>query len=467
MLNEVFEKTRSKLNKVGCGMCLAKWTQVTMHLHNGMTHSCHHPTAHKIPLSELQNNPSALHNTNYKKLARKEMLEGGKPKECDYCWKIEDSSNAFSDRTYKSSEPWSAPHFEEITTSSWKKDFNPKYVEVAFSNTCNFKCSYCGPMYSTKWVEEINQFGPYKTSTSFNSMSTYKERGVMPYQVSEHNPYVEAFWKWWPDLYHDLHTFRITGGEPLLSKDTFKVLDYIIETDNPNKRLSFCINSNLGIPESLFKKFVEKVEIIIDKELVHEFIIFTSCDAYGEQANYIRNGFNYNQFYERVDFLLDKFKPMTIDIMSTYNALSVPSYKKLIEDVVILKERHHNPTRYWGSSLLLDSSYLRWPTHQTVKILDKEWVREIDEQAKLVDFYEQMRTGLDGYGFTDIEINKIKRIKDWFISEENEENLNTNRKDFYKFITEHDKRRNTDFVKTFPELEEFLAKCRVTKSRVS
>ena len=158
---------------------------------------------------------------------------------------------------------------------------------------------------------------------------------------------------------------------------------------------------------------------------------------------------------------------MTIDIMSTYNALSVPSYKKLIEDVVILKERHHNLSRYWGSSLLLDSSYLRWPTHETVKILDKEWVREIDEQAKLVDFYEQMRTGLDGYGFTDIEINKIKRIKDWFISEENEENLNTNRKDFYKFITEHDKRRNTDFVKTFPELEEFLAKCRVTKSRVS
>ena len=461
MLNEVFEKTRNKLNNVGCGMCLAKWTQVTMHLHNGTNHSCHHPTTHKIPLEEIMNDPKALHNTNFKKKVRKEMLEGGKPKECDYCWNIEDASNAFSDRTYKSSEPWSAPHFEDILKTGWQNNFNPKYVEVSFSNTCNFKCSYCGPQYSSKWVEEINQYGPYKTSTNFNDIELFKKEGTMPYLASDHNPYVEAFWKWWPEMYHDLHTFRITGGEPLLSKDTFKILDYIIETPNPNKKLSLCINSNLGIPQKLFDEFVSKVEKIIDNELVYEFIIFTSCDTWGEQANYIRNGLDYNLFKERVDFLLDKFKPLTIDIMSTYNALSVPNYHKLIEDVLVLKERHHNPTRYWGSSLLLDSSYLRWPTHQSVKILENHWIDTIDRQAKLVDFHEQTRTGLDGFGFTDIEINKIKRIKDWFSTENNDIDLKQNRRDFYKFIKEHDKRRGTDFNKTFPELEEFLQKCRV------
>ena len=462
MLNEVFEKTRNKLNNVGCGMCLAKWTQVTMHLHNGTNHSCHHPATHKIPLEEIMNDPKALHNTNFKKKVRKEMLEGGKPKECDYCWNIEDASNAFSDRTYKSSEPWSAPHFEDIMKTGWQNNFNPKYVEVSFSNTCNFKCSYCGPQYSSKWVEEINQFGPYKTSTNFNDIELFKKEGTMPYLSSDHNPYVEAFWKWWPEMYQDLHTFRITGGEPLLNKDTFKILDYIIETPTPNKKLSLCINSNLGIPEKLFQQFVEKIEKILDKKLVFEFIIFTSCDTYGEQANYIRNGLDYNLFKERVDFLLDKFKPLTIDIMSTYNALSVPNYHKLIEDVIILKERHHNPYRYWGSSLLLDSSYLRWPNHQSVKILENHWVDAIDKQAKLVDFYEQARTGMDGFGFTDIEINKIKRIKDWFITENNDIDLKQNRRDFYKFIKEHDKRRGTDFDKTFPELEEFLQKCRVS-----
>jgi pyruvate-formate lyase-activating enzyme len=460
MLNEVFENSRNKLNMVGCGFCLAKWTQVTMHLHNGTTHSCHHPKPHKIPLEEILSNPTALHNTKFKKEIRKEMLEDKKPDECDYCWNIENSSYAFSDRTLKSSEPWSAPYLEDILKSGWKKNYNPKYVEVSFSNTCNFKCSYCGPQYSSKWMEEINTHGPYKTSTNYNDIEWFKKEDTMPYLASENNPYVDAFWKWWPEMYQDLHTFRITGGEPLLNKDTFKILDYIIETPTPNKKLSLCINSNLGIPKKLFDEFVLKIEKILDKELVHEFIIFTSCDTWGAQAEYIRNGFDYNLFKERIDFLLDKFKPLTIDIMSTYNALSVPNYKYLIEDVVELKKRHHNPYRYWGSSLLLDSSYLRFPEHQSVKILEDTWVSAIDEQAKLVDFYEQVRTGVvDGHGFTDIEINKIIRIKDWFTSSEGNKMIDTNRKDFHTFITQHDNRRNTDFCKTFPELEEFYHKC--------
>jgi len=460
MLNEVFENSRNKLNMVGCGFCLAKWTQVTMHLHNGTTHSCHHPKPHKIPLEEILSNPTALHNTKFKKQIRKEMLEDKKPDECDYCWNIENTSYAFSDRTLKSSEPWSAPYLEDILKSGWKNNYNPKYVEVSFSNTCNFKCSYCGPQYSSKWMEEINTHGPYKTSTNYNDIEWFKKEDTMPYLASENNPYVDAFWKWWPEMYQDLHTFRITGGEPLLNKDTFKILDYIIETPTPNKKLSLCINSNLGIPKKLFDEFVNKIEKILDKELVHEFIIFTSCDTWGPQAEYIRNGFDYNLFKERIDFLLDKFKPLTIDIMSTYNALSVPNYKYLIEDVAELKKRHHNPYRYWGSSLLLDSSYLRFPEHQTVKILEDSWVTAIDEQAKLVDFYEQVRTGVvDGHGFTDIEINKIIRIKDWFTSSEGNKMIDTNRKDFYKFITEHDIRRNTNFCKTFPELEEFYHKC--------
>mgnify|MGYP000311380753 CR=1 FL=1 len=116
-----------------------------------------------------------------------------------------------------------------------------------------------------------------------------------------------------------------------------------------------------------------------------------------------------NDYIERGLLIKNSHPTLTIDIMSTYNALSVPNYIHLIEDVIELKKRHHNPYRYWGSALLLDSSYLRWPEHQSVKLLENKWEMVIDEQAKLVDFHEQIRTGIvDGYGFTDIEINKIK-----------------------------------------------------------
>ena len=35
-------------------MCYAKWTQVSMHLTNGKTHSCYHPPTHDIDLEELK-----------------------------------------------------------------------------------------------------------------------------------------------------------------------------------------------------------------------------------------------------------------------------------------------------------------------------------------------------------------------------------------------------------------------------
>ena len=72
----IYLDVRDKLNSVGQGFCLAKWTQVTMHLQLGHTHSCHHPRTHMIPTKEIARNPSALHNTQYKKRRRKEMLNG-------------------------------------------------------------------------------------------------------------------------------------------------------------------------------------------------------------------------------------------------------------------------------------------------------------------------------------------------------------------------------------------------------
>jgi len=100
----VLNNLKGELNSTGCGFCLAKWTQVTIHLQMGETHSCHHPKTHKVPLAELTRNPSALHNTRYKKQLRREMLEGKRPEECEYCWNVEDSSDLFSDRIYKSNE---------------------------------------------------------------------------------------------------------------------------------------------------------------------------------------------------------------------------------------------------------------------------------------------------------------------------------------------------------------------------
>jgi hypothetical protein len=453
--NPVYTQTKKDLNKVGCGMCLAKWTQVTMHLQTGHTHSCHHPRTHSIPLIELKRNPKALHNTRYKKMVRKEMLEGERPSECVYCWTVEDNSDRFSDRVFKSAESWSAPHYDEIVKLNWREDYNPKYVEVSFSNACNFKCSYCGPAFSSKWMEEIDKHGGYPTTDSFNDKSHLIKENKVPILHSEYNPYVEAFWQWWPELYRDLHTFRITGGEPLMHKDTWGVLDYIINENNPNRNLKLAINSNLGVPDKLINKFIEKIKRIEDEGRVNEFIIFTSVDAWGEQAEYIRNGLVFNKFWDNVNKILTECNRVNLTFMSTYNALSVPSYKKLINGLYDLKTTYGSTDRYWSSAVFLDSSYLRHPEHQTVQILDYKWTNEVLEQAQLMNFLSSPIFNNSHIGYSDVEIQKVKRIYDWMNSERNPDHLFMQRYNFGKFINEHDKRRGTDFGKIFPELKDF------------
>ena len=463
-----FEIAKKKLDDVGCGFCLAKWTQVTMHLHNGTTHSCHHPEPHKVSLEELSRNPTALHNSKVKKMARKEMLENKRPSECSYCWNVEDTSNSFSDRVFKSSEPWSEPYFDEISKSDWRSNFNPKYVEVSFSNTCNFKCAYCGPEYSSKWMEEINDHGPYQLSFEYNGTKRMEERNTKPYKHSEDNPYVNSFWEWFPDLYKSMDTFRITGGEPLLSKDTWKVLDFILETNEPNRNLKLSINSNLGVPDNLIDRLIEKLDNIIRNNLVKEIIIFTSCDGYGIQSEYTRYGMNFEKLFNNIDKVLTSLPKVTIVVMSTFNIFSVFSYESLIRKVHELKIKHFNPHRYWSSSIILDTSYLRQPSFMSFRLL-KGYISEdfFDRWIKYMKFNSTYRSlnflqmqNVTDVGFSTQEIEKVSRLKDIFTSDQNlnDSELLQHKIDLNTFVKQYETRRGLKVLEVYPELETFFEK---------
>ena len=233
--DQAADKAKQQLDNISPTMCFAKWSQVSMHLTNGMTHSCYHPPTHKIPLEELDKNITALHNTEEKKEQRRQMLKGERPEGCSYCWNIEDTG-ARSDRVYRSGEYWAQESKEDIMDAGASGNINPRYVEVNFNQACNFKCSYCSPHLSTAWQEEIDEFGEYPTTAPHNNIQSLSNKGLMPLKVSQDdNPYVTAFWKWWPEMYKTLRVFRMTGGEPLMDKNTFQVLDYVYE--NPNKDL--------------------------------------------------------------------------------------------------------------------------------------------------------------------------------------------------------------------------------------
>ena len=433
-----WHEMKDRLDSVSPSLCLAKWTQVTLHLQNGHTQSCHHPSTHKVPLEELKDNPSALHNTKFKKEKRQEMLDGIRPKECDYCWRVEDAApDMFSDRHYKSSFSWSHPHFDKIVNTSANEDFDPTYVEVSFSNACNFKCVYCAPHISSKWMEEIQQHGAYPTSNQYNNLEWLEHSGQMPIPNNQHNPYKEAFWEWWPRLYKSLHTFRITGGEPLMSKDTFKVLDYIQQTKEPNTNLLLGINANFGVPDKLFNKFLEQTREILDSNRLRRLEIYTSAEAWDDKNDYIRYGMNYNQFIKRVAQCIETLPEVPITFMCAYNALSISSFTKFLKDIELIREH------FGKESVYVDIPYVRHPEFLDCKIMK--------EGHMIKESWEYMSKS--SY-FDDDETAKMKRIyRYWEHQQQND--FTKQREDLRNYVHELDKRRGTDFVKTFPEFEEY------------
>jgi len=443
------EEAVEKLNKVSPSFCMAKWMNTTIHLQLGRTHSCHLPPTHKIPLKEIKENVNALHNTEEKMKQRKKMLEGERPKGCQACWDIEDlPGKHYSDRHYRGQDCWTKPFIDEVAASDWNTPINPSYLEVSFSAGCNFKCSYCSPSFSTSWQKEVEKFGGYPLSGAINhhSPAWLKAQGEMPIP-DEGNPYVDAFWKWWPDLKKDLMFFRITGGEPLLSNETFKAFDRISEEPMPELELS--INSNLGIPPVTFNRFVEKTKDLLAQKKIKHFMLHTSVDTFGDQAEYIRNGLNFEQYKEFVETYLTDVKSGSLAFMCTFNALSIDKYIFFLEWLISLRRRFHQP----GRNIFLDIPHLKYPSFMTVQVLPSSYRKKID---KIISFMENHEDPL--YGIKRAEILKMKRIKSWMeevdtFDSKGLKKLKVDQKNFSLFFKEHDRRRGTNFKKTFPELK--------------
>ena len=340
---KVLEEKREKINNVSCSFCTAKWLQTTLLLQNGYNHSCHHPAPHKIPLKEIEADPAALHNSEYKKQQRAKMLNGERPKECGYCWKIEDLGNDyFSDRHYKTSDTWAWDRFEDIAKSNPQENVYPSYLEVSFSNACNFACAYCSPEISSKWMEEIKQSGPYPTSTNFNNLDNVLLQNKMPIPHKEYNPYVEAFWKWWPEVSKTLNILRITGGEPLMHKSTWELFERLDKDPKPHLQIE--INSNMGVKPKLVEKLVSAVKKLKAEGKIKSFKLYTSIDTWTGRAEYTRTGLDIKLWERNLDYYLSN-TGWPVTFMITFNLFSVTSFdtllaKILAQQVDSIKTRH-------------------------------------------------------------------------------------------------------------------------------
>ena len=442
-------------DNLGPALCLAKWKQVSLHLPTGLNNSCYHPPLHQIDADALKDNPGALHNTEHKKQQRVIMLKQEKPSECSYCWNIE-AHGQLSDRHYRSGEPWAASDYDAIINSTGEEnDVIPSYVEVNFNHACNLSCSYCSPQFSSTWQAEVDKWGGYPTSTIHNDSSHFTGRN-RPIPSRDTNPYVDAFWQWWPELYPKLIHFRMTGGEPLMDKNTYKVFDYVLALPNPELHLN--VTSNFSVEPALMEKYLGYVKQLCNTQIEH-FMQFVSLDSgIPAHAEYIRHGMNANRVVDNVErFLTEIPYRNSLTFIITMNNLSVLGIQRQLDYILSLRRTHSTTyQRVW-----FDTPLLRTPTWQSIQILPEVYVGVLERVADWMEL--NLETADKPFqGFKDYEVQRMRRDIDWM---REGRNLDPNyvklqRADFYRFFNEHDKRRNTDFLETFPEMKEFWNECK-------
>ena len=438
-------ETLDKLNSRSEAMCLAKWYNATIWLGSGMSTSCHHPPAHAIDLEAIKTNPSAIHNTVEKKIDRLNMQIGQKPRGCEYCWKIESTGpHTISDRVYKS-KIYPIKALDEACTTPHQADVNLRTLEIAFDRTCQFACSYCNPAFSSTWVKDIKTNGPYTDLVSDGrNHFTHTHDSAQLYKFGEVNPYSEAFFAWWEtDLHKTLQELRITGGEPLMSGETWKLIEWFKENKGRSST-KLAINSNLGMDPIKLQEFIEKVEDLPHLE------IYTSMESVDQQAEYIRDGLDYNQWMHNVRELLEQDSIKAVHCMATINALCLERLPNLLYQLLELKQM------YGREKVNFTLNILRFPSFQSALVLPEELRTRYKDQ--LQDFWNRNQTNPCLH---EHELNHIKRLIDYLVVVKTPHSetfdLPKLHNDFKQFFTQYDQRRNKNFVETFPQLADWYS----------
>ena len=108
-----------------------------------------------------------------------------------------------------------------------------------------------------------------------------------------------------------------------------------------------------------------------------------------------------------------------------------------------------------------DTPLLRQPRWQSIQLLPEAYQMIHDDNiCWMLDNMEDEKTRFKG--FKDYEVQRMQRDLAWWQEGNNldEQYVKDCKADFYRFFNEHDKRRGTNFLETFPEMIDWWEECK-------
>jgi len=347
---------------------------------------------------------------------RKNMVTGIKSKECTKCY--EQERNGFFSMRNDSNRNY-GHHIGEVDET--KEDgnnpkFKIRYWDVRFSNLCNFRCRSCGPIFSSNWYQDHVKMYGKKPDVLGRDMAvieyTTGNEDDMIAQMMPHVPHLEQVY--------------FAGGEPLIMKEHYLLLEKLLELGKTDVRIQY----NTNFSELAFK----------DKHVFDYWKHFknvsvgASLDASGARAELMRKGTDWAQAVDNrrrmqaevphVDFYISA----TISVM---NVLHILDFHREWTDMGLIRAKDFNV------NILQDSSWYRvdiLPEHFKNDIVAPAYKKHLEWLAPQDD----LKRATNGFNSTLNLMNSMDQSHLWprFVEE----------------CAKLDTVRGEDFWTTFPEL---------------
>ena len=301
--------------------------------------------------------------------------------------------------------------------------FELKYLDIRFSNICNFKCRYCGESLSSAWGQENRKLVPENRPAVLHASDGNRK---LLDQVIEHLGHTEMMY--------------FAGGEPLVNPEHYEILEFLVNNNLQHVKLWY--NSNCS---KLTHKEYNIVDIWKKFDSVY---VQASLDSFGTRAEYMRHGTNWDVILKNLKEIRKNSPNVEIGINCVVSALNVLTLTDfidhLIENEILIDLENSNAEKclYINFYPLTNPIYFK---------LDSLPTSIIHEAIEKIDIF------IAKYSPRWIHktiIANLENLKNTFIKEHVTENKELARY-FKKEVSLRDSIREENFIEVFPELKEW------------
>ena len=341
---------------------------------------------------------------------RLNMLSGQPSQECRRCYELEE--NGMQTLRNSSINNFSEKHWQKVMNTAEDGsagDVNMAYMDIRFSNLCNLKCRSCGPQFSSSWFEDHKQmYG------ELNHPKILQVRKDMTSFMDELDPLLESVERvYW------------AGGEPLITKEHYHILDKWIDMGKTDVNMDYTTN---------FTQMYYKKKTAFEYWNKFEHVrVAGSLDANHARGEYLRKNMIWDIVVQNRRTMLEQCPHVYFEItptVSVYNVLNLPDFHKEWIEEGLLEPGNIR------INILLDPTYMR------LSILPEEKKDRIRKRyAEHLDYLKQFKN-----------INHVKNDYESILNFINDDRTQEVKMFLFKTF-KVDKLRQENVFKVFPELE--------------